>query len=371
MMDKLTPIKIPLLNPNEPEALLACLVVTEGTAIEVGQVLAVIETTKSTGEVQAEKEGYFVGLRYREGDTLQAGDVLAYIGDGPEANDPSLPPWADEPAHLSEDTAGLAGLRITEPARELALAEGLALDSLPRGLLVTMEIVQAMLSQAAPAPVVEIPPEEKRLVIYGAGGHGRSLAALVGQDARYSVVGFLDDGLAVDTLVDGLLVLGGGDHLPSLAQAGIRMAANGVGGIGDLAARLQVYDQLARAGFYCPIMIHNTAFLEESASLADGIQVYPFAYVGVGVQIGFGCIINSGAIVSHDCILAPYVNLSPGATLAGGVTVGEAALIGMRATANLNVHIGERARIGNGATIKADVPAGGIVPAGTIWPPRR
>lgn len=370
MMDKLTPIKIPLLNPNEPEALLASLAVTEGTAIEAGQVLAVVETTKSTGEIQAEKGGYFVGLRYSEGETLQAGDVLAYIGEGPEAKDPSLPPWTDEPALPPEDTASLAGLRITEPARELALAKGLALDSLPRGVLVTREIVQAMITQTEPAPIVEIPPGEKRLVIYGAGGHGRSLAALVRQSEDYAIMGFLDDGLAVDTLVDGLPILGGGDHLPMLAEVGIRMAVNGVGGIGDLAARLQVYDQLARAGFYCPTFVHSSACIEDSASLAGGIQVYPFAYLGVGVQIGFGCIINTGVVVSHDCVLAPYVNLSPGATLAGGVTIGEAALIGMRTTVNLNVQIGERARIGNGATVKADVPAGGVVPAGTIWPPR-
>ena len=51
--------------------------------------------------------------------------------------------------------------------------------------------------------------------------------------------------------------------------------------------------------------------------LADGVQVYPMAYVGVRVQVGYGCIISTGAIVSHDCKLAPYVNLSPGATLAG------------------------------------------------------
>ncbi len=370
-MHKLTPIKIPLLNTNEPEVLLAALEAAEGTAVEAGQLVAVIETTKSTGELVAEKDGYLVGLRWQEGDTLQAGEVLAYIGETPDAHDPALPPWADDQAAVPSDGEGLEGLRITEPARALALAEGIPLASLPHGPLVTRQTVMDMLAEAQPVPASGVPAGEKRLVIYGAGGHGCSLAALVRHSEGYDLVGFLDDGVDKGGDVFGLPVLGGRAELDELARSGIRMAVNGVGGVGDLPARLAVYGLLAGAGFYCPQVIHRTAFIEEGAALSDGVQVFPHAYVGVRVEVGFGCIINTGAIVSHDCRLARYVNLSPGATLAGGVVVGEAALIGMRATVNLNVQVGARARIGNGATVKADVPDGGVVPAGTIWPPRR
>ena len=371
MMDKLTPIKIPLLNPNEPQALLTSLLVAEGDAVKPGQALAVIETTKSTGEIEATLPGFLVGLLYKQGETIEAGDVLAYIGDGPDAMDPSLPPWLDEQPSSDAKSETLQGLRITEPARELAQAEGLALEDLPQGPLVTRKMVQDLLSQTKAVPAQPIPEGERRLVIYGAGGHGCSLAALVRHCYDYDIVGFLDDGLSPGAVVDGLPVLGGGEKLAELAQSGIRQAVNGVGGVGDLPARLSVYDRLEKAGFYCPTVVHSTAFLEDSAVLADGVQVYPFAYVGIRVEVGYGSIINTAAIVSHDCRLAAYVNLSPGATLAGGVVVGEAALIGMRATVNLNVSVGKGARIGNGATVKADVPEGGIVPAGTIWPPRR
>jgi acetyltransferase EpsM len=369
-MQKLTPIKIPLLNPNEPEALLAAITVEEGAAVEAGQVVALVETTKSTGEVQADTGGFLVGLRFREGDPLQAGDVLAYIADSPSAKDPTLPPWVGESAGVALAGEDLGDLRITEPARALALAEGVPLASLPKGTLVTRQMVQDLLRQTEPHPLVGVALGDRRLVIYGAGGHGCSLAALVRQSEDFDIIGFLDDGVPQGMDVDDLPVLGGANHLPTLAEAGIRLAINGVGGVGDLPARLAVYAKLAEAGFFCPTVIHTTAFIEDSATLGDGIQVFPMAYVGIRVDVGYGCIINTGAIVSHDCTLAPYVNLSPGATLAGGVKVGEAALIGMRATVNLNVTVGKRARIGNGATVKSDVPDNGVVPAGTIWPPR-
>ena len=371
MTEKLIPVKIPLLNPNEPEALLVSLEVEEGGSVEQGQVLAVIETTKSTGEVQAEADGYLVGVRFTPGDTLHAGEILGYIGQTPAARDPNLPPWASG-SELPEQDAAPGDLRITEPARKLAKEKGLELAALPRGPLVTQQTVRDHLAAAAePARADrEVPEGENRILIYGAGGHGRSLAALIRKIGRYEIVGFLDDGYEPGTRAFGLEILGGGDKCLALARDGIRLAVNGVGGIGDLQPRLAVYDQLGKAGLHCPAVIHPTAFIEESADIADGVQVFPFAYVGTEVQVGYGTIINTGAIVSHDCIMDAYVNLSPGATLAGGVTVGEGSLVGMRATINLSVHIGTRARIGNGATVKADVPDGGIVPAGTIWPPR-
>lgn len=369
-MDKLIPIKIPLLNPNEPEALLASVEVSEGQPVKKDDLIALIETTKSTGEIRAERSGYLVGLRFEVGETLQAGDVLAFIGATPHAKDPELPPWSAKEEETRVSGSQIPGLRITDPARELAEARGIALDNLPRGKLVTRDMVENIIAPAPPPDASRVPEGENRLIVYGAGGHGRSLVALIRQLNRYEIVGFLDDGYEMGESVFGLPVLGGADQLGGLVESGILMAVNGVGGIGDLQVRLSVFDRLNKTGFYCPSVVHPTAFLEESSVLSDGVQVFPLAYVGTEVTIGFGTIINTGTIVSHNCELGAYVNLSPGAILAGGVIVDEGALIGMGATVNLYVHIGRRARIGNGATVKGDVPDGGVVPAGTIWPPR-
>ena len=50
-------VTIPLLNPNEPEALLAALHVSEGQQVSTGDPLCTLETTKSTAELQAESDG--------------------------------------------------------------------------------------------------------------------------------------------------------------------------------------------------------------------------------------------------------------------------------------------------------------------------
>jgi len=207
------------------------------------------------------------------------------------------------------------------------------------------------------------------IILYGGGGHGKVLIELIRALGSYHLAGVVDDGLAVGGEVLGLPVLGGAEILPELYRRGVRLAVNGVGGIGRPETRWRVFEVLAQAGFLCPALVHPAAYVERSAHLEGGVQVLPQAYISSAVKVGFGTVINAGVVVSHDCVLGRCVNLSPGALLAGGVRVEDFAQIGMGATINIGITIGRGARVGNGATVKADVPPGGVVRAGTIWPP--
>jgi sugar O-acyltransferase (sialic acid O-acetyltransferase NeuD family) len=261
-------------------------------------------------------------------------------------------------------------LRITEPALALARQHSLALNRLPTGALVTETTVQQMLDSQGTAGL-EAPEsafDPTALVVYGGGGHGKALIDLVRVLGSYRIVGVIDDGLGKGTEIMGVPVLGGGENLAELYAQGVRLAVNAVGGIGNIATRVKVFEAILQAGFNCPVLVHPTAFVEASATLAPGVQVFPHAYVGSEAQAGFGAIVNTGAIVSHDCTLGTYANVAPGAMLAGAVQIGAGALIGMGATVNLSVVVGENAKVGNGATVKADVPENGIVRAGTVWP---
>jgi len=349
-------VSIPLLNPNEPEAVVTSLAVAQGARVEVGDQLAVIETTKSSMEITAERAGFVVGLRADAGTTLAAGTVLLWLADDPAWQPP-------DPAE-GDGTQPADSLRMTEAARRLAQSEGIDLESLPVGPLITEAWLRDRL--AAEQDLPEIDPE--KIVIYGAGGHGKSVIELVQAVGGYQVVGVVDDGIAAGTRVLDLEVLGTADRLGELRRQGIGLAVNAVGGIGDIRSRVRVFDRLAAAGFTCPKMVHPTAFVEPSAELADGVQVFPHAYVGSQARLGYGVIVNTGAVVSHDCAIEDCVNLAPGALLAGAVRIGEKSLVGMGVTVNLEVTIGRRSRVGNSAVVKSDVPANGIVPAGAVWP---
>jgi acetyltransferase EpsM len=209
------------------------------------------------------------------------------------------------------------------------------------------------------------------ILIYGGGGHSKSVIDLIRALGGFPIAGIIDDELPAGTPVMDVPILGGSSCLDELHDRGIKLAVNAVGGIGRPDVRIKVFERLDQAGYEFPTLVHPRAFIEPTAKLAEGVQVMAMAYVGSDSRIGFGSVINYGAIISHDCILSDYVNLSPGATLAGGVQVGERSQIGMRATVNLDLTVGCDVRIGNGATVKKDVPDNEVVRAGTIWPAKK
>lgn len=359
-------VVIPLLNPNEPEARLSELFVVNGQQVKQGMILCTLETTKSTSELVAHKKGYVLGLQVTVGDMLRAGERLCWLADEADWQPPEL-------EHVSAPSIEAElpdGLRITKPALSLSQQADLDLSSLPIGPLITKENVREILNREREmAPKLPDGPfDPQSLIIYGGGGHGKSLIDLARALGTFQLVGLIDDGLEAGTDVMGLTVFGGAGLLAALAERGLRLAVNAVGGVGDIGSRVRVFDRILEAGFTCPTLIHPEAFVEPSARLADGVQVFPNAYVGSDAEVGFGVIVNTGSVVSHDCRLEAYANVAPGALLAGGVTIGEGALIGMGVTINLNVEVGAGARVGNSAVVKQDVPRGAIVHAGAIWP---
>ncbi len=359
-------ILVPLLNPNEPEVQVAKVHVVEGQKVQEGDPLCTLENTKSVTEVAAIRDGFIVGLEFAESDLLRAGDRLCWLADDSAWKPPEK---EASPADAAEGTVP-DGLRITKPGLRLMREHGVDPTRLPKETLITESVVRRILALEGGGEM-ELPEADfdaGAIVVYGGGGHGKSVIDLVRALGQYQVVGVIDDGLKQGVNVMEVPVIGGGDQLPRLAKEGVRLAVNAVGGIGDIASRIQVFQRLLKAGFGFPTIIHPTAFVEPTARLSQGVQVFPHAYIGSDTDVGFGTIVNTAAIVSHDCRLGAYVNVAPGALLAGAVTLDEGVLIGMGVTLNLNVTVGSKARIGNSAVIKENVPSGKMIRAGDVWP---
>src|SRR5512146_3039917 len=129
-------VLVPLINPNEPEAMLASLPIQENQHVEAGQTLATFETTKAAADLLAETSGYIAGLRWQEGDSIKAGEILCYLSEDPDWEPDFNPPST---SGASDETP--LGLRITQPALELVKRRGLPLGQLPVGLLITEAVV--------------------------------------------------------------------------------------------------------------------------------------------------------------------------------------------------------------------------------------
>ena len=352
-------ILVPLLNANEPEAQLIEIHAKDGQVVEKGAILFSIETTKAASDIEAPENG-FLRLLAKEGDTLQVGDRLAVITE--TSNE------AIEILKVLQPSVPAAKLRITAPARKLAESFGMDLTKLPNDRLVTEEVVRQNAMVTEKKDLIITPGEKPTLLIFGGGGHAKAIMDMVKQIGEYAIVGIVDDDKSlIGKKILGIPVLGTRALLPALVAQGVNLAANGVGGIIDIGARVRIFELLEQAGFTFPTLIHPRATMEPSAKAGEGVQVFANAYIGSDAVLHAKCMVNTNAVVSHDCEIGSYSHIAPGALLAGHVHVGERTLIGMGVTTTIGVKIGSGVRIGNAAIVLADVPDKMIIQAGRFW----
>lgn len=194
-----------------------------------------------------------------------------------------------------------------------------------------------------------------RILIVGAGGHGKVVLDILRAADLYEPVGFIDaDPGLVGTCCGGIKVLGAMNLLPKLHRQGIRGA---VVAIGDSRARRQCAALLREQGIELVNAIHPTAFVSPTAILGRGIVVAAQAAVSTESRVDDLVIINTSAVVDHECHVGEAAHVCPGARLAGRVSVGPDSFIGLGANVIQCLKIGEGVTVGAGAVVLEDVPA--------------
>lgn len=156
----------------------------------------------------------------------------------------------------------------------------------------------------------------KRLLILGAGGHGKvvretALSIVENYIPKYSKVDFLDDNSdeAVGKISELENYIGVYDEVFC--------------GIGNNSERQELLEKAEKLGYEIPTLIHPTAYVSPTAVVGRGTVIEPMAIVNANSTIGKGSIISVGAIVDHDVTIGRYVHVNAGAICKAGSVVEE------------------------------------------------
>lgn len=181
----------------------------------------------------------------------------------------------------------------------------------------------------------------KRLVIIGAGGHGRVVADIARLNGYEDII-FLDD-------ADVPLASGRVSEYVKYADADFIVA------IGNNHIREKIQTMLCEHGCHIVTLIHPNAVISSDVKIGTGTVVMAGAVINTGARIGNGVILNTCCSVDHDCVIADYCHISIGAHLAGSVTVGKQSIICAGATVINNVSICDECVIGAGAVVVKNI----------------
>jgi sugar O-acyltransferase (sialic acid O-acetyltransferase NeuD family) len=211
----------------------------------------------------------------------------------------------------------------------------------------------------------------KRVVIIGAGGHGREVAEILRQQqARkpdFDLHGFVDDDASLHgKTVDGLTVLGDW----SWFQKANRDEVSVICAAGMPEVRKHLADCAEDLGLSFASAVSPFAHVSAMAKIGKGVMIFPFAFVSTAAEIGDHTIVHVSTFVGHDAKIGRCSMIAPGANVAGNVSVGEGCWLGIGSSIIQGKAIGEWSFIGAGAAVTRDVPSR-IVVAGVPATPIR
>jgi len=188
-----------------------------------------------------------------------------------------------------------------------------------------------------------------RLVIIGAGGHGKVIAdnAL---KRGYTDINFVDDSV-IDNCT-GFPVIGTIDEINVLNDG----QTDFVIGIGNNKIRKMIAEKYE---VNWVSLIHPSVQIAANVSVGTGTVLMAGAVVNASAKIGNHCIINTGAVIEHDNIIEDYVHISPKVALGGTVRIAELTHIGIGATVVNNVYVCRKCTIGAGTVVIKNIEHSG------------
>lgn len=192
----------------------------------------------------------------------------------------------------------------------------------------------------------------KSVVIIGAGGHARSLIALL-QNSCYEIKAIYDDSYNASQNETILSVPVTGQIKEVKSQDEICLA------IGDNSTRKKLFNQFNHQIFKTSIA-HSSSIIENSTVLGKSNFIFAKVLFNALVTIGDNNIINTSAVIEHECVIGNHNHVSVSAILCGRVRIGNNCFIGANAVIKDKIKICDDVIVGAGAVVVKDIVKPGV-----------
>lgn len=198
-----------------------------------------------------------------------------------------------------------------------------------------------------------------RMIIFGCGGHARSIINTLHRYALNAEIALIDKNATMDELVLDCKVI---------QRYELREKDGYIIAIGDNSRRRELFDYLLKQNRgKCIAVISRDSNIGLDAQIGTGTFIAPFAYIGPEARIGDNAIINSGSIIEHEVIVGNHTHIAPSATICGRTRIGDNVFCGAGSTIIDKLTICDNVIIGAGAVVKEDI----VMPGTYVGVPAR
>lgn len=188
---------------------------------------------------------------------------------------------------------------------------------------------------------------EKKLIIIGAGGHGK-VCADVAKLCGYDDISFLDD-RAEGSFGDYRIIGRTADFEKYISGYSFFVAI----GNGEIRKRISYELENRKADMVS--LIHPFTAVSGDTKIGKGSIIMAGAVINPGTVIEKGAIINTCASVDHDCRVGEYSHVAVGAHICGTANIGKNVWVGAGSTVINNIDVCDGCFIGAGAVVVKNI----------------
>lgn len=352
-------VTLPALNANDDLADLVKWLHADGAAVRAGEVIALVETTKTVLEIEAPAAGHCRQVA-AVGSKVATGADLAWIVG-----------TADEPAPqrvAAADASGASSRPWTRKAEVVARKLGVDIQAIAHKLGRTVNEADVVAWQTpsveASDLVDDLYPQRRRerVLLVGGGGGGGALAIdAILRTTHQRAVGILDNNRALHGKTQlGVPILGANDMAGELWREK-RFDAAIVIVTASVQARQTVFDELVAQGIPLTNVIDPSVELRANVQMGVGNLIMANGYLAACVSIGDNNFMASHVCIEHHSKVGSHCTFGPRTTTSGAVTIGDRVKFGMGVLVEPYLAIGDDALIPSGCVLTTPVPANSVV----------
>lgn len=202
--------------------------------------------------------------------------------------------------------------------------------------------------------------KNKKVIIIGGEGNGGVVASCIEDnrkrfnDHEWEVAGFLND-YEIGGSVSGYPVLGGTDEIGKFLEEDYYFVY-AIHMIGRNVKSEEVFNKMNIPHDRLATIVHNTAFIAESATLGPGVFVMSNSYIGPATTIGHCTLIMANALIGHNTNIGPLCHFSVGSITSSYVNIGKVSDVTLGARVLEKRTIGDYAVAGASSLVTKDIP---------------
>lgn len=183
-----------------------------------------------------------------------------------------------------------------------------------------------------------------KLIIVGAGGHGRCCLDIARE--KYDDIAFLDDNLIGQSIND-CQVIGGMDDMEKFFPKydNIFIA------IGNNQMRMNLIEKAMKIGFNVVNLVSEKSCVSRYSKIGKGCVLFPGAIVEANAKIGNGTVLCANTVINHDAVVEDGCLIYSNNVIRPNASIGKLTRIGSNCTVKFGVKVEKMSDIEDGKVV--------------------